>query len=185
VTFLARRATATALAALIATIVATSAQAQGDADLKAISAYSLSMPRYKQYLAAMLSLRQAAESDPSIGESMGDSGNLSIDQIATRYNRHPAVKGSITKAGLTTRDFALMQGALLQAGMAYGIMKQYKIPADSVVKTTGVSRANLDFFAQNEPELTRLNTEMEAKSPGSDEASAGDEVDEADSASGD
>jgi hypothetical protein len=184
VTFLARRATA--LAALIATVVAPSAQAQvqGNADLKAISAYSLSMPRYKQYLAAMLSLRQAAESDPSIGESMGDSGNLSIDQIATRYNRHPAVKGSITKAGLTARDFALLQGALLQAGMAYGIMKQYKIPADSVVKTTGVSRANLDFFAQNEPELTRLNQEMEAKSTGSDEASAGDKVDEADSASG-
>lgn len=183
-TLLARRATA--LAALIATVVATSARAQarGNADLKAISAYSLSMPRYRQYLAAMLSLRQAAESDPSIGESMGDSSNLSIDQMAARYNRHPAAKGSITKAGLTTREFALMQGALLQAGMAYGIMKQYKIPADSVVKTTGVSRANLDFFAQNEPELTRLNKEMEAESPGAGEASAGDEVDEADSASG-
>lgn len=36
--------------------------------------------------------------------------------------------------------------AVALARMAYGIMKQYKLSADSVSKSTGVSKANLAFI---------------------------------------
>jgi hypothetical protein len=94
-----------------------------------------------------------------------NSGDLPLDQLVARYNAVPVVKSAITAAGMTPRDFALAQGAFLQAGMSYGLMKQLKLSPDSVIKTTGVSRANLDFFRVNEVEITRLNKELEAQMP--------------------
>ena len=43
-----------------------------------------------------------------------------------------------------------------------------KVPAmtpDSVAKTTGVSRANLEFFRTNEAEIERMSKELEAQFP--------------------
>ena len=110
--------------------------------------------------------------------------DLSIDQLTARYNSVPSVKAAITKAGMTPRELALAQGAFLQAGMSYGLMKQLKLSPDSVVKATGVSRANLEFFRANEAEINRLSQEMEAQMPKkqpSDEADAADTGEDGDS----
>ena len=40
--------------------------------------------------------------------------------------------------------------------MAYGLMKQLNISKDSVIRTAKVSPANLDFYANNEAEITWL-----------------------------
>jgi hypothetical protein len=163
---------------------AAAAQGQGDKDLKAISAYTLTMPKYRQFMNAMLNLGKAAQADPGLGDALENSGDLSIDQLAARYNSVPSVKAAITKAGMTPRELALAQGAFLQAGMSYGLMKQLKLTPDSVVKVTGVSRANLEFFRANEAEINRLNKEMEAQMPKeqpSDEADAADTGQEGDS----
>lgn len=158
---------AAALVLVLAGVLSSSAaaQGQGDRDLKAISAYSLTMPRYKQFLGAMRNLSKAAKENPALGTALEESGDRSLDAAVARYNAVPAAKSAIARAGLTTRDFVLLQGSLLQAGLAYGLMKQYRIPPDSVTRSTGVSRANLDFYAANEPEITRLNKEMEAQAP--------------------
>jgi hypothetical protein len=58
-----------------------------------------------------------------------------------------------------------------------------KLSPDSVVKVTGVSRANLEFFRANEAEINRMSKEMEAQMPSekaSDEADAADEADSTD-----
>jgi hypothetical protein len=57
----------------------------------------------------------------------------------------------------------LTQGAVLQAGIAYGMMKQLKISPDSAMKAFGMSRANLEFVGKNEAEITRFMKEAEAK----------------------
>jgi hypothetical protein len=176
-------------APLAAVPAAAQAGSQGDRDLAVISSYPLSMPRYRQYLAAMLNLVDAAKTSPAVGDVFENSGSLSLDEMVARFDKAPGVRRAVVAAGLTPRDFVLTQMALFQTGMAYGMMKEYKLPADSVAKTAKVSRANLEFYRTNEVEITRLGKELEAKMPKSgesDEAQPDEaEAQESDSASSD
>jgi hypothetical protein len=167
--------------------VPAAAQAGSQGDLAVISSYPLSMPRYRQYLAAMLNLVDAAKTSPAVGDVFENSGSLSLDEMVARFDKAPGVRRAVVAAGLTPRDFVLTQMALFQAGMAYGMMKEYKLPADSVAKTAKVSRANLEFYRTNEVEITRLGKELEAKMPKSAESDEAqpDEAQESDSASSD
>jgi hypothetical protein len=153
------------------------AQSAGDKDLKEFSAYTWTMPKYKQLMAAMVNLGKAAQHDPKIGASLENSGNLSIDQAAARYGAVPAVKQALADAGMTPRQYAVAIGAWLQTAMSYGVMKQYKLSVDSVSKTTGVSKANLEFFRANEAEIERMGKEMQATMPkeNDEDASSGSE----------
>lgn len=142
-----------------------SAQSQSDRDLQAIAAHQLSMPKYKQYLAAMLNLATAAQKNPKLASSLKESEGWSLDQAVKAYEGVPEIRDAIGGAGLTTRDFFLTQYALIQAGLAYGMMKELKISPDSAAKATKVSRTNLGFYQQNESEIERLRKEAEAKAP--------------------
>jgi hypothetical protein len=141
------------------------AQKPGDKDLRAISAYTFTLPKYKQLMSAMLNLGKAAQRNPKMAEALEDSGNLTLDQMVARYSAVAPVKQAIADAGLTPREFAVAQGAMIHAGMSYGIMKQYKLSPDSVSKSTGVSKANLEFFRTNEAEIERMGKEMQAQLP--------------------
>jgi hypothetical protein len=155
-----QRCRAILLASFALVALARPAVAQvADTDLAAISAYTLTMPKYKQYLAATQNLTEAAAANPD-ATMEGEGG--SIDDIVARISAIPPAKAAITSAGLTVRDFVLTQGALLQTGMAYGMMKEYKIPKDSIVKTAKVNPANLDFYTTNEAEIKRLAEEAGA-----------------------
>lgn len=144
---------------------AVSAQSQADADLKAVSAYTLTMPKYKQFLDATVNLANAAVKNPQLAQGLEGVGNKSVAEQVKALEGVPQIRGAITSTGLTTRDFVLTQGALLQAGMAHVLTKDAKMSPDSVVKTAGVSRANLDFYQKNEAEIGRLAKEAEARSP--------------------
>jgi hypothetical protein len=140
-----------------------SAQTSADRDRKAYGSYRLTMPKYQKYLTAMVSMAQAASRNPKIGHAMEDFGSLTSDQMVARLNSVPEARRVITGTGLTTRDFVLTQGAVLQAGIAYGMMKQLKLSPDSAMKAFGVSRPNLEFVGKNEVEITRSMKEAEAK----------------------
>jgi hypothetical protein len=154
---------ALALPGLFASTAA--AQKAGDKDLKEISAYTWTMPKFKQLMTAIANLGKAAKDDPKMGGALGDAGNLTIDQAAARYGAVPPVKRALADAGMSPREFAVAQGAWLQSAMSYGVMKQYKLTADSVSKTTGVSKANLEFFRANEAEIDRMGKELQAQMP--------------------
>jgi hypothetical protein len=142
----------------------TSAQ-DADPDLKAYNSYQLTLPKYKKYLNAMVNLAKAADKSPAIGEALEGSGEQSIQQAVASYNKIPQVRSGISAAGLTTQDFVLTQGAFLHAGLAYALMKQGGFSPDSAVKTTQVSRSNLEFYRKNEAEIERLHKEAETKAP--------------------
>jgi hypothetical protein len=165
------RAIAPALALIGLFAAPLPAAAQADKDIKAITAYTFTMPKYKQLLAAYIHLGKAAQRDAGLGRAMEGSGDLSLDQMVARYDAIPAARKAIGDAGMTTREFAVAQGAMIQVGMSYGMMKEYKLSADSVSKATGVSKANLEFWRTNEAELERLNQEFQAQMP-KDEADA-------------
>jgi len=162
---LSRRACTHALTILALSLPAAVAEAQSDADLKAISATSLTMPKYKQYLDATVNLANVAAKNPGIAGRMKGSGEKSIAEQVTTLESDPQVRGAITATGLTTKDYVLTQWALLQTGMAYGMTKASGVSQDEVVKKSGVSKANLDFYAKNEAEINRLAKEAQARVP--------------------
>jgi hypothetical protein len=169
-----RRAARLALLALPLT-APVAAQAQ-DADLKAITSYKLTMTKYKQYLDANVNLANVAVKDPSIAEKLDGYGDKSLGEQEKLLNSLPPVRGAITATGFTTRDYLLTQGAMLQAGMAHAFSKGAGMPEDEVIKQSGVSKANLEFYRTNEAEITRLAKEAEARAP----KEAAEEEEEAD-----
>ena len=149
--------------ALVSTPSLGSAQTSADRDLKAYSNYRLTMSKFEKYLAAMVNLARAAARNSKIGDAMEDSGSLTNDQLVSRLNSIPDARRAIAGVGLTTRDYVLIQGALLQASIAHSSMKQLKISPDSAIKAFGVSRANLEFVDKNKAKITRSMKEAEAK----------------------
>jgi hypothetical protein len=138
---------------------------EDDPDDKAYYSYQLTMPKFKKYLAATVNLVNASQRTPAVEQAIDTSMNASIDEAVASFNRVPEARRGITDAGLTTRAFVLTQGALLQAGVAYGIMKEGGLSPDSALKIMPVSPANLDFVRKNEVEIARLTKEAEAKAP--------------------
>ncbi len=176
---LSRRMYTHAVAVLALSLGATAAPAQSDADLKAISATPLTMPRYKQYLDATVNLANVIAKNPGIAERMEGSSEKSIAEQVKTLDRDPQVRGAIAATGLTTRDYVMTQWALLQAGMAYAMTRGSETSQDEVARKAGVSKANLDFYAKNEAEINRLAEEAKARTPQMpDTEDAGDEYGE-------
>jgi len=159
------RAAQLAVLALPLSAASASAQSTVDADLKAISAYSLTMAKYKQYLDATINVANVASKDPTLEGRFEGFGNKSLSEQVKVLDGVPQIRSAIGATGLRTRDYVLTQGALLQAGMAYAMTKGSGIPVDSVIKKSGVSRANLEFYQKNEAEIARLAKEAEARAP--------------------
>ena len=159
---LSRRVCTHALAVMALSLPAAVEAQQSDADLKAVSATTLTMPKYKQYLDATVNLTNVAAKNPAMAEGMKDSGEQA--------------KAAIASTGLTTRDYVLTQWALLQTGMAYAMTKGTGATQDDMIKKAGVSKANMDFYAKNEAEINRLAEEAKARTPNvPDEEDSGEE----------
>jgi hypothetical protein len=157
---------------------ATEAQ-QSEADLKAVSATTLTMPKYKQYLDATVNLANVAANDPSLAEGMKDGGEKSIDEQVRMFERNPQVKAAVTSTGLSTREYVLTQWALLQTGMAYAMTKQAGASQEGMIKQAGVSKANMEFYAQNEAEINKLAEEAKTRAPAmADDEESGDDTGE-------
>lgn len=139
---------------------------EDDPDTKAYYGYQLTMPKYKKYVAAMVNLINASERAPAVDQALETSFNSSIDEAVAHLNRVPEARRGLTDAGLTARDFVLTQGAFVQAGVAYGMIKEQGVSPDSALNIMQVSPANLDFFRKNKAEIERLTKEAEAKAPG-------------------
>jgi hypothetical protein len=173
---LSRRVCTHALAVMALSLPAAAGAQQSDADLKAVSATTLTMPKYKQYLDATVNLANVAAKNPGLAEGMKDGGEKSIDEQVETLESNPQVKAAVTSTGLSTRDYVLTQWALLQTGMAYGLTKGSGASQEDMMKKAGVSKANMDFYAQNEAEINKLAEEAKARTPAvPDDEDAGDD----------
>jgi len=95
------------------------------------------------------------------GLDLGEAQSLA--EMSRLVEASPLVAGPVRRAGLTPREFATAQLALLQAVMLHGIMKSTgstEIPKDA-------SPENLKFVADNEAELTALLATWEKLGKGS------------------
>lgn len=177
---LSRRVCTHALAVMTLSLPAAAAAAQqSDADLKAISATTLTMPKYKQYLDATVNLANVAANNPGLAEGMKGDGEKSIDEQVRMFESNPQVKAAVTSTGLSTRDYVLTQWALLQTGMAYAMTKGTGASQDDMIKKAGVSKVNMNFYAQNEAEINKLAEEAKARTPAMpDEEDSGEDTGE-------
>ena len=176
---LSRRVCTHALAVMALSLPAAAEAQQSDADLKAVSATTLTMPKYKQYLDATVNLANVAANNPGLAEGMKGDGEKSIDEQVRMFESNPQVKAAVTSTGLSTRDYVLTQWALLQTGMAYAMTKGTGASQDDMIKKAGVSKANMDFYAQNEAEINKLAEEAKARTPAMpDEEDSGEDTGE-------
>jgi hypothetical protein len=145
-----------------------------DAVYKALAAEEAKDPR-RQQLAKKKAERKALESKQEPTEAEQQRMSALADEIARleetdasvttadapetlaamarRVDAVPALAAAVRGAGMTSRDFATVQLALLQTGLAHALLKAS--PAGTP-PPPGVLKENLEFFRLHEKELQPL-----------------------------
>lgn len=159
------RACAIGCTVLALPFAAAPAAAQGNPDLKAVSTYTLTMDKYRQYLESSVKIADAVAKDASIVPRLNAYGDKPMAEQIKILDGIPQIRSALAAAGSTSRDYLLTQAALLQAGMAHAMAKEGQAPSDKMIADAGLNRANLEFYSKNEAEITRLAKEAEARSP--------------------
>jgi hypothetical protein len=153
------------LAILVLALATTAATAQSPDDLKAYGDYRLNIENYQQYLDASINLLNVAVMDPVLSKRLHDLGARPVAEQIKQLNGVPEARGAISRTGLTTRDYVLVQGAALQAGKAHTLVKSGKVSLDNASKKPGVSKANIEFYQQNEGRIASLLRDYEMRKP--------------------
>ena len=91
-------------------------------------------------------LEEAAESGVTL------EGATTLTEMARRMDAVPAFAAAVRGAGLTTREFATAQLALLQAGIAHALLKG----SPDKAPPPGVSKENLEFVRLHQQEIEAL-----------------------------
>ena len=138
-------------------------------DMTAITSYRLSMDRLDKHFAAQRNLMQAfsrmTPEEREAGKARMEAGDEnSLDAMAAKYDRVPAVRKAIADAGLTSREFTVMTMSLVQAGMAASVLKMRpNDDADSLAREMKASIENIRFLQEHEAEIARKQKELEAE----------------------
>lgn len=163
-----RFARSVALALLFTMLAAVSGpqahSASGDADLRELSRYVLTLADVRRYAAAneALARQPQAEQNEEEAEDEDATDNESLDDMVKRIEGVPGARQSIEAAGLTVRQYAVITMALFQAAFANFAVEQGADPA-KVARDAGVNPANIRFVKENKAELEKL------KQPGGSE----------------
>lgn len=165
-----------------ATTSSASADSKGDADLADVQSYELTMDKVDKYFAVQRNLanklkamspaeRKAAMAHNDDNDEESDKSD-DIAGMARKIDRQPQLAAAIREAGLSSREFAVMTLALMQSGMAAGVMKMRpKDDPDSLARAMKANPANVRFYREHEAELTRRTNEMKAEMKTADAAS--------------
>lgn len=130
----------------------------GDADLRELSRYTLTMADIRKYAAANANLAKHPKAEENEdGEDDEDSDNESLDVMAARIAKIPEARKAIEAAGLTPRQYAVITMALFQASMAQFAVEQGADPA-KVARDASVNPANIRFVKENKAELEKLKS---------------------------
>jgi hypothetical protein len=99
-------------------------------------------------------LEESADSDVSLD------GATTLSDMVQRLDAVPAFAAAVRGAGMTTREFATAQLALLQTGIAYALLKS----SPGKQPPPGVSKENLEFMRLHEQEIEALRARWERDS---------------------
>jgi len=156
-------ACALVLSALVCAPQAPAADKSGDADLRELSQYTLTMADVRKWAAAGAALKQQEkkakgedeDSDDSDDSTDGEAGDESLDEMAKRFERMPDARKAIEGAGLTSRQFAVITMAFMQAAFAQAAVEAGADPA-KIARDAHVNPANLKFVKEHKAELEQM-----------------------------
>ena len=127
----------------------------GDADLRELSRYELTMADLKKFGAANAALAKhpKAEENDDAGDDTND--NESLDDMAARIGRIPEARKAIEAAGLSVRQYCVITMALFQAAFAQYAVEQ-GADINKVAREAGVNPANIRFVKEHKAELEKM-----------------------------
>lgn len=150
------RATVLALMFALLAIVCgpQSGAASGDADLRELSRYTLTLADVRKYAAANESLAKLPKAEETEEDSESENDE-SLDGMVKRIASVPQARKTIEAAGLTVRQYAVITMSIFQAAFAQYAIEQGADPA-KVAKDAGVNPANIRFVKEHKAELEKM-----------------------------
>lgn len=138
-----------------------------DADLRDVAKYELTMDKIDKYVAATRNMALAVKDlTPEQREKLMGSGDAnSLDDYAAQIEREPMARDAIRRAGLSSREFATLTMAYLQAGMADAVLQMRPDikNADSIAREMKANPANVRFVRANKAALDAKFKALEAE----------------------
>lgn len=149
----------------------TPAVAQASEDLADVASYKLTMDKIDRLFAAQRAMAVRAQAmspaERAALDSAGsndDNDDQSLDGIAAKIERTPAMAAAVREAGLSPREFATLTMAMLQSAMAGSVLQMRpKDNADSLVREMKANMDNVRFMREHEAELKQKQEAMAAE----------------------
>jgi hypothetical protein len=126
--------------------------ARKKAEVKALEAKEEPTDAEQQRLSVLVEEIERLEDGAATGTTAADS-SMTLSEMAARIDAVPALAAAVRAAGMTSREFATAQLALLQTGLAHALLKAS--PAGTA-PPPGVLKENLEFFRLHEKELESI-----------------------------
>ncbi len=132
----------------------------GDADMRELEAYRLSMSDVKKWGAASANLARVAEKiraeDPNADDDREElTPNATFDDMAASIERVPGAGDAIEDAGLSTHEFVIISWALVQASVADYAATQGADVKELAAKAH-IHPDNVTFVREHRAEIEKL-----------------------------
>jgi len=127
----------------------------GDADLRELSRYQLTMADVRKFEAANANLAKHPKEEQDDDDAEDEGDNESLDEMAARIESNPIARKAVEAAGLSARQYVVITMALLQASLAQYAVEQGADPG-KIARETGVNPANILFVKEHKAELEQM-----------------------------
>ena len=127
----------------------------GDADLRELSRYQLTMADVRKFEAANANLAKHPKEEQDDDDAEDEGDNESLDEMAARIESNPIARKAVEAAGLSARQYVVITMALLQASLAQYAVEQGADPG-KIARETGVNPANIRFVKEHKAELEQM-----------------------------
>jgi hypothetical protein len=133
--------------------------AQGDADLKAIQSFQLTIPVLNRMAQVQENMYATVKAHPELAKKYAaqhddqDADVKSIDDMAKKLDRVPEMKAAVIKAGFTPRSYMVATMAMFQAAMASAVLD---MPGTDKSQIPANARANAAFLKAHAAEFQKL-----------------------------
>lgn len=133
------------------------AEVNGPVSPAAIDGYRLSMDKIRQMRQAGLNLAALQREHPELRGQMQMEGPPDPNRMYERLNSIPQARAAVERSGMSTRDYTIGMGALMQGVIVHQMRKRGMNPP------VQANEANVEFIAANEMEIMQMLTSAAAQ----------------------
>lgn len=125
---------------------------------RAVMGYTLSMPKVDAWVKANVEMARAMKARQGPPPASPEREAKTIEEMAAQFDAIPEMRRGIRKAGLSTKEFALLGLVMMQAQMYEAIAKENPTAAPPY----NMNRANVTFMKANKAALNQKMKEVQA-----------------------